>query len=83
LITESTILTILGVILGAILVYAGLTVLTPLLDSKFGLSLEIEPPSPYEIGILGAIIVAGVVAGCIPAWRAYKASLADGMTIRS
>ncbi len=83
LITESTILTILGVILGAILVYAGLTVLTPLLDSKFGLSLEIEPPSPYEIGILGAIIIAGVVAGCIPAWRAYKASLADGMTIRS
>ena len=83
LVAESTILTVAGVILGAIFVYLGLTVLTPFLDSRFGLSLEIEPPSPYEVGILGAIIAAGVLAGCIPAWRAYKASLADGMTIRS
>jgi len=83
LVAESTILTVAGVILGTILVYFGLTILTPILDSRFGLSLEIEPPSPYELGILGAIIVAGILAGCIPAWRAYKASLADGMTIRS
>ena len=83
LISESTILTLAGVILGTVLVYAGLMVLTPLLDSRFGLSLEIEPPSAVELGILGAITIAGVLAGCIPAWRAYRASLADGMTIRS
>ena len=83
LVAESTMLTVAGVIVGTILVYLGLTILTPFLDSRFGLSLEIEPPTSFEIGILGAIIVAGIIAGCIPAWRAYKASLADGMTIRS
>jgi len=83
LIAESTILTLAGVIVGAILVYLGLTILTPLLDARFGLSLEIEAPSLYELGILGTIVVAGVLAGCIPARQAYKSSLADGMTIRS
>jgi len=83
LIAESTILTVVGVIVGTVLVYLGLTVLTPLLDARFGLSLEIEAPTSFELGILGAIVLAGVLAGCIPAWRAYKASLADGMTIRS
>lgn len=83
LITESTILTVAGVILGALIVYLGLAVLTPILDARFGLSLEIEPPNLYEFGILGTIVAAGVLSGCIPAWRAYRASLADGMTIRS
>jgi len=83
LIAESTILTVAGAVLGAVFVYFGLAVLTPLLDAQFGLSLEVEAPSLYELSILGAIIVAGMFAGCIPAWQAYKASLADGMTIRS
>ena len=28
-------------------------------------------------------LIAAFVAGCLPAWRAYRKSVADGMTIRS
>lgn len=83
MIAESTILTLAGVILGTILVYAGLILLMPVLDARFGLSLEVEAPSLYEGVMLCAIVLAGVLAGCLPARQAYKASLADGMTIRS
>ena len=35
-----------------------------------------------EALLLGGIILAGVAAGLLPAVRAYRLSLADGMTVR-
>ena len=32
---------------------------------------------------LAAVLVGGVLAGLLPAWRAYRLSLADGMTVRT
>jgi putative ABC transport system permease protein len=32
--------------------------------------------------MLGAIVAAGIAAGLIPAVRAYRLSVADGMTVR-
>lgn len=83
LITESGLLTLLGAIAGFTLVYAGLIGLTPWINERYGLSLEIEYPSAYEMTILAGIVVAGFIAGLIPAWKAYRTSLADGMTVRS
>ena len=83
LITESGLLTLLGAIAGFTLVYASLIGLTPWINDRYGLSLEIEYPSTYELTILGSIVVAGFIAGLIPAWKAYRTSLADGMTVRS
>jgi putative ABC transport system permease protein len=48
----------------------------------YGLHLAIDPPTWGEIGTLAAIVVAGVLAGLVPAVRAYRLSLADGMTVR-
>ena len=81
--TEAGLLTVTGVLLGALLLYAGLTVLQPIIDRAYGLQLSIDPPAPGEWAILGAIVLAGVVAGLIPALRAYQLSLADGMTVRT
>lgn len=33
--------------------------------------------------MLALIIVFGVLAGLLPAWRAYRLSVADGMTIKT
>jgi putative ABC transport system permease protein len=33
--------------------------------------------------MLGAIVVAGFLAGLLPAMRAYRLSVADGMTVRT
>jgi putative ABC transport system permease protein len=32
--------------------------------------------------LLGLVVGAGLLIGAVPAWRAYRNSLADGLTIR-
>jgi putative ABC transport system permease protein len=77
------VLTAAGIALGLVLLYAALLVLQPYVDSAYGLHLPIDPPKPAELAMLGAIAVAGCVAGLLPAARAYRLSLADGMTVRT
>ena len=80
LVSEATLLTIAGVICGALATYAGLAILQPIADQAYGISLDMAPPSAQELMILGIIVAGGCLAGLIPAWRAYRLSLADGMT---
>lgn len=81
--TEAGLLTLAGVIVGALLLYAGLAVLQPYVDRAYGLHLEIDPPTQREWLTLASIVVAGFLAGLLPAIRAYRLSLADGMTVRT
>ena len=81
--TEAGLLTLAGVVLGALLLYAGLGLAQPYIDRAYGLHLEIDPPTQREWLTLGAIVVAGFLAGLLPAIRAYRLSLADGMTVRT
>jgi putative ABC transport system permease protein len=39
-------------------------------------------PSPHELALAALVAAAGVLIGLIPAWRIYRYSLADGMTVR-
>jgi putative ABC transport system permease protein len=79
---EATVLILAGMALGIFLLYAGLLMLQPLIDRAYGLHLAIDPPRLREWLMLGAIAVAGIAAGLIPAVRAYRLSVADGMTVR-
>jgi putative ABC transport system permease protein len=81
--TEAGLLTLAGVVLGAVLLYAALAIMQPYVDRAYGLQLAIDPPTQREWLTLGAIVVAGFLAGLLPALRAYRLSLADGMTVRT
>jgi putative ABC transport system permease protein len=81
--TEAGLLTLAGVLAGAGLLYAALAVLQPYVDSTYGLQLAIDPPTQREVVTLAAIVAAGFLAGLLPALRAYRLSLADGMTVRT
>ena len=83
LLSEAALLTGAGVILGVVATYGLLLAFRPLIDQHYGLFLEISPPSGLEWGALCAIVVGGVLAGLIPALRAYRQSLADGMMIKN
>jgi putative ABC transport system permease protein len=52
-------------------------------DSAYGLHLPIAPPKAETWATLGAIVLGGCAAGLLPALRAYRLSLADGMTVRT
>lgn len=81
--TEAGLLTLMGVLVGVALLYAALWVLQPWIDHTYGLHLEIDPPTSREVITLAAIVAAGFLAGLLPALRAYRLSLADGMTVRT
>jgi putative ABC transport system permease protein len=81
--TEALLLTILGVALGVALLYSSLVFLQPMIDRLYGIEIAFEGLNLREAATLGAVIAAGFLAGLLPAIRAYRLSVADGMTIRS
>lgn len=80
--TEAGVLTLAGVVLGTLLLYATLFLVRPLIDQYYGLNIALTAPTSWELTTLAAIVLAGVIAGLGPALLAYRRSLADGMTVR-
>jgi putative ABC transport system permease protein len=80
-VAEATVLTVLGAILGLALLYFSLVVAQPIVDTRYGLYLTIGLPTGRDLAVLGLVVLAGFVAGAIPAFRAYRQSLADGMMV--
>ena len=79
---EAALMAAIGAVLGLVLLYVGLTFAQPQVDSAFGLWLPIAPPSARELSALAAVIGAAALTSLLPALRAYRLSLADGMMIR-
>ena len=53
LMAEAGVLTVAGIALGVVLLYAALLLLQPYVDTTYGLHLPIEPPKPAELVTLG------------------------------
>jgi putative ABC transport system permease protein len=83
LVAEAALLVMLGAGLGIVLLYAALAGLQPYIDRVYGLHIGIEALKPSEWKSLGGVLLAGLLAGLLPALRAYRLSLADGMTVRT
>jgi putative ABC transport system permease protein len=82
LVLEAALMAALGAALGLALLYGGLFIAQPLVDSAFGLWLPIEAPTLREVAVLASVIVAAALVSLFPALRAYRLSLADGMMVR-
>ena len=82
LILEAFTLACAGVILGVALLYVGIALAQAPLQSYYGLYLPLSAPTLYEWKLLVVVLLAGILMGAIPAWRAYRQSLADGLNIR-
>lgn len=79
---ESALLGIAGVVFGLVMLYAATLLAQPLAATTLGLHLPVEAPRQGDLVILAAIVAAAAAAGLIPAWRAYRSALADGLTIK-
>ena len=79
---EAAFLTAVGIALGVAALYLGLALGKPWLEAQMGLFIAIGWPSPHELLLVALVAAAGVLIGLIPAYRIYRYSLADGMTIR-
>lgn len=83
LVLESTLLSLLGCIIGVAFVYAGLVLGQQPIEQRFGLHLAIRPLGATEWTYLAIVLVAGIVIGFVPAIKAYRTSLVDGLSPRA
>lgn len=82
LLLETWVAVVLGSALGIALLTLATRLAEPLLLEQFSLPVRAWSWSGQEAWLLAAILAAGLLASLVPAWRAYRLSLADGLSPR-
>jgi len=80
---ESFILVSLACIVAVATFFVSMALFSPWLANQYGLHLELVSFTMGDLGIISVVIGLGVLAGLLPAFRAYMDSLSDGLTIRT
>ncbi|VTU34521.1 ABC transporter permease [Variovorax sp. PBL-E5] len=79
---EGALVTGLGVAIGIVFAVLGIALLSPWLQSQFGLALTLSAPTLNEGLLVASLLVAGFLASLLPGIRAYRLSLSDGLSPR-
>ncbi len=79
---EGALVTLLGVAIGVVFAVLGIALLAPWLQAEFGLALRLSEPTLNEWTLLASLLAAGWLASLLPGVRAYRLSLADGLSPR-
>jgi len=82
LVLESGVLSLLGSAAGIALVYLCVFVAQVPVEQRFGLFIPIRALGSTEWTYVAVIVVAGFLIGFIPALKAYRTSLVDGLSPR-
>lgn len=79
---EAGVLAVLGCLLGAGLVMAGLLAARPWVVAEYGFYLHTWVPDGGDMGLLAMVAVLALLFSLIPGAIAYRRSLQDGLTVR-
>ncbi|MCP4915095.1 MAG: ABC transporter permease [Oligoflexia bacterium] len=82
LIVEATFLSIIGCLLGFALQYIFLGIVNPILEANYSVFIPMTKPSAREFVVVGLFILLGPLSGLIPALKAYKTSLHNGLLVK-
>ncbi|WP_454731290.1 MULTISPECIES: ABC transporter permease [Cupriavidus] len=77
---EGLVLMLAGTLAGYLLLTVLSVAVAPWLEASLGLALPVAWPQASELPLLAAIVATGAAASLLPGWRAYRLSLADGLT---
>jgi putative ABC transport system permease protein len=80
---EGILVTLAGTVAGIAATVIVIASAGPLVRERFGVDLGLQPPTASQWMLVGAIVVAGLLASLVPGWRAYRLSLADGLSPRT
>jgi putative ABC transport system permease protein len=83
LVLEAVVTAALGALIGLGVLYIGLIIAQPLVDQRYGLWLPIAPPTYPDVLAIGGVVLASAIVSVLPALRAYRLSLADGMMVKT
>ncbi|HEU4460440.1 MAG TPA: ABC transporter permease [Methylibium sp.] len=79
LLAEGLAVTAVGVVLGLVAHLVALAALGPWLQGRYGVTLGLAEAGATPLAIVASMLAAGLLASLVPAWRAYRLSLADGL----
>ncbi|MGA9409027.1 MAG: ABC transporter permease, partial [Roseobacter sp.] len=82
IITEAAVLVGAGLLFGLVLLTLATFVANPILLTRFGVTLGLGGFGLWELTVIGMIFCAGLVTAFIPAFRVYRITLADGLSVR-
>lgn len=82
LLAEATVLSVIGAVSAFVLQYGLLFVIRPILEGSYGLFIPLSGPTSREVIVTMVFICIGSSFGLVPALKAYKSSLMDGLLIK-
>jgi putative ABC transport system permease protein len=82
LVLEAGTLAAAGALCGIALAYGALALAQPLLEQRLGLLVPLQGLATLDLLVMASVVGAALLLGSLPAWRAYRNSLADGLAIR-
>ena len=53
------------------------------MQAQYGIAVKLSAPTTTQWMLIGALLAAGLLASLIPGLRAYRLSLADGLSPRT
>jgi len=81
LLSEAAMLAFLGALSGLLLIQLGILAARQFALTEFGIQLSVGLRA-FDLYVLAGILGVAVLVSVVPAWRAYRNSLADGLTVR-
>ena len=79
---EGALVTSAGALLGVGILYAATHLAAGWLLAQLGVVIATQWLSLAESGLLSVVVLTGLLASLVPGWRAWRMSLADGLTPR-
>lgn len=80
ILTESVLISVIGVVLGLLLGHAFIAMASPYLEAEAGVRVAFWELDPLELAIVPALIGLAALVGLLPAFSAYRTDVARGLT---
>jgi putative ABC transport system permease protein len=77
---EGLLVTLAGALAGALASALLVAAAGPWIQARFGIGLQLAAPTAMQWLLFCGVVGAGLLASLVPGWRAYRLSLADGLT---
>ena len=82
LVLESGLIGFMGAMIGIVIVHSAFAMVAPLLQARYGVAFGSGGPGLLDLYVLGAVTLASLLIGAVPAIAAMRRSLADGLSVR-
>jgi putative ABC transport system permease protein len=82
LVLESGLIGFMGAVIGIVIVHGLFGLVAPALQARYGVAFGGGGPGLLDLYVLGAVTLASLLIGAVPALAAMRRSLADGLSVR-